>query len=428
MRPPLGLLAGALASVMPATLPAQRIVPPPVTLPTPAAQARVPGDELTVQLMTVGQGDPVWEKFGHNAIVIVDASTGAATAYNWGIFDFRQPRFIQRFLTGDTRYWVAGYDAQAMVDFYRGADRTVQVQRLNLTAAQKLALRAFIEWNVREENKFYRYDYYRDNCSTRVRDALDRVLGGALRAATVATPGDGSFRWHTQRLVADNPATYTGITIALGARADSTLSRWDEMFIPMKLRDRLREVRVRDDRGGTAPLVVDERTVYEARRAPERAEPPRWTRWYLLAGLIVGAAIVGAARAATRGRAVARRALLAAAIGWALAAVVVGVIIWLAGHVTRHVYWADNTSVALFSPAWLLVLFPFGRLLRGRAVGPVGLACLAVGLIVPLVGIAIAFVSGGGAPIAAFMAPVVVSVGLATQALRARPVASSTAG
>ena len=428
MRSLVGLLAGALTSVIPATLPTQRVVPPRAAQSAAPVPTRQSGDALTVQLMTVGQGDPVWEKFGHNAIVIVDASTGAATAYNWGIFDFRQPRFVQRFLTGDTKYWVAGYDAQAMVDFYRGADRTVQVQRLNLTAAQKLALRAFIEWNVREDNKFYRYDYYRDNCSTRVRDVLDRILDGALRAATVATAGDGSFRWHTQRLVADNPATYTGITIALGARADSTLSRWDEMFIPMKVRDRLRELRVSDGHGGTAPLVVEERTLYEAKRAPERVEPPRWTVWYLLAGLIVGAAIVGAARAAARGRAVVHRALLLVAIGWTVGAVVVGVIVWLAGHMTRHVYWADNASVFLFSPAWLLVLFPFGRLLRGRTVGTVGLACVTVGLVVLLVAIGVAFVRGGAAPIAAFMAPIVVAVGLATHALRARPGASPTAG
>ena len=71
-----------------------------------------------------------------------------------------------------------------MVDFYRRLGRTITLQRLNLTAQQKRRLRADLRRNALDENKYYRYDYFVDNCSTRLRDALDRALDGALRAAT----------------------------------------------------------------------------------------------------------------------------------------------------------------------------------------------------------------------------------------------------
>ena len=84
-------------------------------------------DSLEVFLVSMGPGNEVWEKFGHNALIVVDRATGIQAAYNYGIFDFNQPRFLQRFLTGDTRYWVESYPGQLLLDYYRKEDRTVVV-------------------------------------------------------------------------------------------------------------------------------------------------------------------------------------------------------------------------------------------------------------------------------------------------------------
>ncbi|MEO7962437.1 MAG: DUF4105 domain-containing protein, partial [Gemmatimonadaceae bacterium] len=138
-----------------------------------------PGAELEMYLMTMGQGDEIWERFGHNALGIRNRSTGEDLVYNWGMFSFEQPGFVPHFLRGLMTYWMAPFDAPLTVLVYERMNRSVTVQELRLSNAQKASLRDFIEWNARDENKFYRYDYYRDNCSTRVRDALDKVLGGA---------------------------------------------------------------------------------------------------------------------------------------------------------------------------------------------------------------------------------------------------------
>src|SRR6202165_584994 len=78
--------------------------PPPQAIAS--ASAIEPGSNLTVYLLTFGWGDIVWERFGHNAIWIRDRARGTDTTYNWGMFDFNQPNFVWRFVTGDTRYWM----------------------------------------------------------------------------------------------------------------------------------------------------------------------------------------------------------------------------------------------------------------------------------------------------------------------------------
>ena len=78
----------------------------PSPTPTQAAPTSEPGSDLTVYLLTFGWGDVVWERFGHNAIWIKDRTRGTDITYNWGMFDFNQPAFLRRFLTGDTKYWM----------------------------------------------------------------------------------------------------------------------------------------------------------------------------------------------------------------------------------------------------------------------------------------------------------------------------------
>src|SRR5215218_7066159 len=224
---------------------------------------------LRVYLLTMGPGDEVWEKFGHNAIWVHDPQRGGDPAYNYGMFDFQQENFILNFARGRMLYWMEGFDAFVTLDHYRALNRSVWAQELNLTPAQARTVRDYLEWNQRPENRFYRYDYYRDNCSTRVRDVLDRVLGGALKAATASVPSGVTYRWHTRRLVGEGAANlpiYTAINTGLGPAADRQVSKWDEMFLPMRLRDEVRALKVRDAGGNLVPLVAREQTVFTATR------------------------------------------------------------------------------------------------------------------------------------------------------------------
>jgi hypothetical protein len=333
---------------------------------------------LQVWLMTIGQGEAVWEKFGHNALWFVDSSAGIDIAYNWGIFDFAQPGFLRRFLTGDTRYWVEGYPGATLIDYYQRSDRDVVLQRLNLTPAQAAKAFAYARWNAREENKYYRYDYFRDNCSTRVRDVIDLALGGWLKGATSGS-GAGTtgrtYRSESLRLVDDLKLTQLGMDIALGQPADKRLTPWEEMFIPMRMRDALRGIEVPGLVTSMAPLVAEERDIYRSRTHQERPDAPR--RWpvYLAIGLLLAAEIAIVARLADK-------LFRIEALLWSLLVGLAGLAVLLAWTTTRHVFWFRNENLLLVSPLalWLAVLAALS-LVRDRWIYPAAICAAVIALL-----------------------------------------------
>ncbi len=361
------LLVASLAGVQ--ELPAQQ----------PVTRAPEPGSELTISIMTMGVGAEVWERFGHNAIVVEDRRHGTSVAYNYGMFSFRQENFLLRFIQGRMWYWMAGYPTEDDVPRYIAAERSVWQQELNLTPAQRLAMRDALEQNALEENKFYRYDYYLDNCSTRVRDAVDRVLGGAFKAQ-MQGPASGSFRFHTQRLNTNSLPLYTGLLLALGHGADRPITRWEEMFLPLKLREYLDTVRVPDSTGALVPLVRAERALYVSDRYPVPEAPPSWGLGFLLAGLALGGLLCGAGVAAA-GSSAARRTLKWLGTAWALVTGVAGLILVGLWGFTDHVIAARNENVlqcSLFALA-LAVVLPLVSPARAGATRAARLLALCVG-------------------------------------------------
>jgi uncharacterized protein DUF4105 len=332
---------------------------------TPAPR---PGSELRVYLMTMGPGAEVWERFGHNAIWIHDSSVEPDTAYNYGLFDFRQEKFLLRFARGDMWYWMAGFPAERYVQSYVHDNRSVWLQELNLPPAARLELREFLRWNERPENRFYHYDYYDDNCSTRVRDAIDRVIGGAIRAETVSMPTGKSYRFHTQRLTANDPLIFTALLLALGQQVDQPITAWKEMFLPMALREYVRGVTVAFPDGSRQPLVAGERTLFESTGAQPPDAPPRWLRWYLLLGVVVGAvlAMVGAP---ARHRGVERLALGTLALLWGVVGGLGGVVLAGLWGLTDHVMAYRNENLFQLNPLilGLAILVPMGLAAPGRA-------------------------------------------------------------
>jgi hypothetical protein len=330
----------------------------------PGAEA---GSELVVYLMTMGPGELVWERFGHNAIYIRDDARGTGTAYNFGIFDFDQEDFLLRFVQGRMFYWMEGADAERTAAVYRSYDRSVWLQELELTPAQRVALRDFLEWNEREENRYYHYDYYHDNCSTRVRDALDRALGGAIRAQTEGVPAGTTFRWHTRRLAADDLLTYTGLNVGLGRPVDRPISVWEEMFLPMAVREHFRTLEVRLPDGGRAPLVREEFTVHESATYFERPDPPRRLPGFLMLGLLVGAAVALLSTRADDSR-LAREAASVLIGSWSAVAGLLGVVLAFLWALTDHSAAHHNENLLQVSPLLLplLVLGPLALRPRRR--------------------------------------------------------------
>ncbi len=356
------------------------VSPRDVAAPQDSATSSEPGSELRVWLVTMSPGDAVWERFGHNAIRILDTYIEQDISYNWGIFNFEQPGFITRFLKGEMLYSMAPFWTEPMLGPYRAQGREIVFQELNLTPEERLALRDFVSWNALPENRDYHYDYFRDNCSTRVRDALDLVLRGRLSQRFEFEPTGTSWRFHIRRLTRMDPLLYTGMDVLLGTPGDRQISVWDEMFLPMTLRDAVREVTLSDENGVARPLVLEETVAAPGSRPPDAAAPPNWLAWYLLLGLGLGGTLAWTGtRGADGGARWARRAFGALGAAWSLLAGFVGtllVLVLFTDH--RFMFWNEN--LLLLSPLSLalVILAPVAARRGSRAAELAGLAVLAL--------------------------------------------------
>ena len=262
--------------------------------PRAAAPDSAAGYQLRVYLATYGQGEAVWELFGHNALWIQDVATGETSSYNWGSFSFDQPGFVGRLIEGKMLYWLDVNDAQQEVAAYQYWNRSITIQELSLTAAEKRELKRFVEWNALPDNMYYEYHYFRDNCSTRVRDALDRVLGGQLATQLQARHTTHTFRSESLRLTGRAPLTYTGIELGLADSADHRLTEWEEAFAPMDLMRSVRSVQVSGPDGSTRPLVAREVPLFVSSRPLPLAEAPNRVPAYLALGVLIRGAVPAA--------------------------------------------------------------------------------------------------------------------------------------
>ncbi|MEJ7734499.1 MAG: DUF4105 domain-containing protein [Polyangiaceae bacterium] len=278
-------------------------------LTTSCAARAEPGDELEAWVLTMGPGDGPFEKFGHNAIWIHDRLVDEDYVYNFGTYAFSSSDLLGKFWAGRLKYWLSRRKSiEATVRSYQRDNRTVVAQKLDLDAEQKDRLFEALEVNLEPENRYYKYDYYLDNCSTRVRDAVDGVAGGALRQVA-QQPARHTFRGHTLRSTADLLAEYLVLDAAMGSFIDRPIDSWAEMFLPAELQAGLGRARLRGADGIERPLVVEEEVLFQATRPDKAVDPPRWMPSVLVAGAAIGGALAGLGALARTGRGGARVAL-----------------------------------------------------------------------------------------------------------------------
>ncbi len=345
-------------------------------LPIAAAQTAgsEPGSELQVSLLTFGPGEIYWERFGHNAIAIRDMRSGEGVSVNYGIFDFEEESFFLNFLRGHMTYTIEAAPLDRDIAYYRDEGRDVLEQELDLAPAQRLALREFLQWNLRPENAKYRYEYFTSNCSTKVRDALDRVLGGAIRRGLETRSRGYTYRLQADNLLAPIAGLMLPMDLGLGPYADRRLSFWEESFIPAEFAKHLSLVQVDGDDGKARPLVRATRVIAKAGpalAADERAFLRRNGPYP------IGYAAPVAAASATLSLLLlllARSSRPRAALAFALAACTFALAMGLGGLLlaalwllTEHVSAWHNENLLLLDPLLLLLLPALWRTRRPAA-------------------------------------------------------------
>ena len=326
-----------------------------------AAQAPAAPDAVRIGVATMQPGEVFWERFGHNAIVVDDPARGVPLSYNYGFFDLTEPGFVGRFVRGEMEYMLAVLPFEQDLAYYRETGRGVSIQWLDLSPDRARALADALAVNARPENARYSYDYFRDNCSTRVRDALDLAMGGALRARLGApAAGRGPHTWRSEAVRLASPAgwMWLGFDLGLGPRADVPLTPWQEGFVPMRLADHLRPVRLADGR----PLVREEYVLLPHRIAPDPTAAARPVWPWALAGLVLAGALVAAGRRRPR-------LVAAAALPFWILCGLLGALMGFIWCCTAHWSGWENHNLLVYGPLCLLAVPGGWRLARGRAPG-----------------------------------------------------------
>ncbi|PVW16478.1 Lnb N-terminal periplasmic domain-containing protein [Marixanthomonas spongiae] len=185
-----------------------------------------------VSILTIGPGDQLYDKFGHSAFRIQDKSKGIDRVYNYGVYDFNTPNFYTKFARGKLLYQLGVSSYQPFYNSYVAQNRWIKQQTLNLTYSEKQAVFSFLQNNAKPGNREYKYDFFYDNCATKIRDVLKDVLDGDLQYNDDFVEENHTFRELIQKNLHWNTWGSLGIDVALGAVIDQQATAWEYQFLP----------------------------------------------------------------------------------------------------------------------------------------------------------------------------------------------------
>ena len=217
------------------------------------AQEISPQDSLRISLLTCSPGRAIYEYYGHSALRVQDLTSGADWVVNYGLFDFDQPHFISRFVLGRTDYIVGACPTEKFLPEYRDRGSDVTEDVLNLSQPEAHRLWEALRLNCQPENRTYHYDFFYDNCATRVREQIKAALNGKLIYTTEEQ--QRTLRQIVHLYSAPYAWSTFGQDLLLGAEADRSVPREVQQFAPIEMESDLVTALVRDSSGDVRPLV-----------------------------------------------------------------------------------------------------------------------------------------------------------------------------
>lgn len=167
-----------------------------------------------ISLLTCDPGDELYSAFGHNAVRVLDNDTGRDIVFNYGTFDFDTPNFYLKFARGKLDYMLSVSTYEQFILHYQYLQRSVREQVLDLSPEQTLRTVQFLQENYEPQNRFYRYDFFFDNCATRIRDMVEMVLGDQLKWGETEASSGKTFRNLIDEYVYPMPWADFGIDLA----------------------------------------------------------------------------------------------------------------------------------------------------------------------------------------------------------------------
>ena len=312
-----------------------------------AAQPVQLSERSYIEVYTCAPGNQLYSQFGHTAIGIIDPRQNLHEVFNYGTFSFNTPNFYLKFCSGKLLYQLTTESFSEFVYTYERRGRQVVAQRLNLSLEQRQHLYEMLEENSLPENCDYQYDFFFDNCASRVLDMLYRAFGDSLIYTGSDTVEQPTMRDCIHPYLDRSLWTKAGIDLVLGSITDHKASNRQQSFLPDKLHDYLAECQI-----DTLPLVSDTRLLVKSTIEYDR------TPWFLspllIFSLLLIAVVVLTLRLSTSALLIFDR-IYFGIIG------LLGILITLLWFATDHDATVGNFNLLWASPLFLVYIFTIGN-------------------------------------------------------------------
>ena len=220
-------------------------------------------NEAKISVLTIAPGSSLNDAFGHNAFRIKDESKNLDTTFDYGRFDFEAPNFYLNFARGKLNYSLGTSNYYDFLSFYIRQNRTVKEQVLNLTQSQKQKLYNFLIENYKPENRNYLYEFFFDNCATKIKDVTKITLNNNIAFNEPKGFEQETFRTLIHNNLNKNSWGSLGIDVALGSVIDRKATPEQHMFLPENIYKFFENATIKNS---NKPLVKESKTLYNQKK------------------------------------------------------------------------------------------------------------------------------------------------------------------
>lgn len=215
--------------------------------------AETPADSIRVSLLTCSPHDEIYSLYGHTAIRYEDKASKTDIVVNYGMFSFKKPFFVARFVLGLTDYEMGIQDFNDFCYEYQYFGSQVTQQEINLTPEEKGQLLKALQDNYANA-RVYRYNYFYNNCTTKARDIILKSINGKIEYKN-AIDKSVSFRDLIHGCNANYSWASFGNDLLLGFKADMQTTREEQQFLPDNLMRDFGQAKIVSADGSARPLV-----------------------------------------------------------------------------------------------------------------------------------------------------------------------------
>lgn len=229
------------------------------------AQQDILSEQAEISVLTIGSGALLNDSFGHNAFRVKDPVKGIDLAFNYGVYDFETPNFYLKFAQGKLNYLIGLNYYEDFFEAYISQNRSIKEQVLNLSQIEKQKLFDYLLNNIKPENRRYLYDFFYDNCATKIKDVTNIALNNSIQFNDPRDFKPQTFRELIHSNLNRNSWGCFGIDLALGSVIDKKATPEEHMFLPKYI---YRFFEVATIKNSNKPLIKKSNVLYEKIDAP----------------------------------------------------------------------------------------------------------------------------------------------------------------